>query len=38
VLVWFVWYPLAGYDRPTLFMAQIGFVALGIVLFLRLEL
>jgi len=32
VLVWFAWYPLAGYDDTTLLVAQIGFAALAIVL------
>jgi len=38
VLVWFAWYPLAGYDDTTLLVAQIGFAALAIVLLLSLRL
>lgn len=34
VLTWFVWYPLAGYNDTTLLIAQLAFLALGIVLFL----
>ncbi|NIV33432.1 MAG: CPBP family intramembrane metalloprotease [Anaerolineae bacterium] len=38
VLVWFVWYPLAGYDDTTLLAAQLSFVGLGIALVLSLRL
>ena len=37
VLVWFVWYRLAGYNHATLLIAQLGFAALAILLLARLR-
>ena len=37
VLVWFVWYRLAGYNDATLLIAQLGFAALAILLLARLR-